>query len=501
LPAKFREVRLDGNDADGTPLMSADWGPGTVVLGRYRLDCVLGRGGMGSVWRAEHLQLRSPIAIKLLDSSVAKHPQMLARFMREAQAAASLRSPHVVQILDYGVESGTAFIAMELLQGESLAARIARKKQLPWQETVRFIEQVLRAMSKAHERGIVHRDLKPDNIFICADEPEFAKVLDFGVAKLLDGDPAGGVSRTQTGMMIGTPYYMSPEQTQAKPVDPRADLWAVAVIAYECLVGRRPFVGDSLGELVIAICTGPVPVPSDEAQVPAGFDEWFVKGTQRDRERRFSSAREMVEELAELGLASAPARPAQTSTRPIAATLPRASSAPRGQAGLDRLALSTGQRAATSGSLQPVSKPRSAAAYLLIAAAVLIVLGVGAFVASGGASAFNRVLPGPPTAAAALIVGLPVAPANGSALSAAPASAAPVSAAPVSAAPASAAPASAALASAAPAPSTAPAPQAPQVANATDAPPPGASARDAAAPLARKVTPAQHPAELPAGRK
>jgi serine/threonine-protein kinase len=460
--------------------MSADWGPGTVVLGRYRLDCVLGRGGMGSVWRAEHLQLRSPIAIKLLDSSVAKHPQMLARFMREAQSAASLRSPHVVQILDYGVESGTAFIAMELLQGESLAARIARKKQLSEQETLRFIEQVLRAMSKAHERGIVHRDLKPDNIFICADEPEFAKVLDFGVAKLLDGDPAGGVSRTQTGMMIGTPYYMSPEQTQAKAVDPRADLWAVAVIAYECLVGRRPFVGDSLGELVIAICTGPVPVPSDEAQVPAGFDEWFVKGTQRDRERRFSSAREMAEELAELGPASAPARRAQASTRPIAATLPRASAAPRGQAGVDRLALSTGQRAATSGSLQPVSTPRIAAAYLLVAAAVLIVLGVGVFVASGGASAFNRVAPGPQAAAASLVVGLPIAPGNGAAPSAAPASAS---------------------ASAAPAPSTAPALRASQAAHATAVLPPGASARDAAAPTAHKVTPAQHPAGLPAGRK
>src|SRR5882757_9637908 len=114
--------------------MSADWGPGTVILGRYRLDSVLGRGGMGSVWRAEHLQLRSPVAVKLLDAAISGNAQMLARFMREAQSAASLRSPHVVQIFDYGVEAGTAFIAMEMLHGESLAERIVRVKQLPAEE-------------------------------------------------------------------------------------------------------------------------------------------------------------------------------------------------------------------------------------------------------------------------------------------------------------------------------------------------------------------------------
>ncbi|HEX3852813.1 MAG TPA: serine/threonine-protein kinase, partial [Polyangiaceae bacterium] len=187
--------------------MSADWGPGTVILGRYRLDSLLGRGGMGSVWRAEHLQLRSPVAVKLLDSAISGNDQMLARFMREAQSAASLRSPHVVQIFDYGVEDGTAFIAMELLQGESLAERIARLGTLSAEEVIRFLSQVLRAIGKAHETGIVHRDLKPDNIFICNDEPEFAKVLDFGVAKVKTSElTASAGSRTQTGMMIGTPY-------------------------------------------------------------------------------------------------------------------------------------------------------------------------------------------------------------------------------------------------------------------------------------------------------
>ena len=385
--------------------MSADWGPGTVILGRYRLDSVLGRGGMGSVWRAEHLQLRSPVAVKLLDPSISSDEQMLARFMREAQSAASLRSPHVVQIFDYGVEDGIAFIAMEMLHGESLADRLVRLKQLPAEEVIRFLSQVLRAIGKAHEAGIVHRDLKPDNIFICADDPEFAKVLDFGVAKVVNGELGAAGSRTQTGMMIGTPYYMSPEQTQAKEVDPRADLWGIAVIAYECLVGRRPFTGDSFGELVIAICTKPVPVPSQQANVPPGFDEWFVKATQRDRTRRFGSAREMADELAKVGdgRSAGVARPQfATARNPVAVAGPRPTPAqPLGRA-RDELDLTTGQRAVTSESLNQSRTPRSPAVYALIAAAVLIIAGVGAFVGLGGASAFNKSAVGPESAAASL---------------------------------------------------------------------------------------------------
>ena len=389
--------------------MSGEWGPGTVILGRYRLDSILGRGGMGSVWRAEHLQLRSPVAVKLLDSAISKNEQMLARFMREAQSAASLRSPHVVQIFDYGVEDGTAFIAMEMLHGESLSDRIARVKQLPSDEVIRFLCQVLRAIGKAHDGGIVHRDLKPDNIFICADEPEFAKVLDFGVAKVTSGEltTAAG-SRTQTGMMIGTPYYMSPEQTQAKEVDPRADLWALAVIAFECLVGRRPFTGESFGELVLAICTQPVPVPSHLASVPPGFDEWFVKGTQRDRNRRFGSAREMADELAKLGGISSGSRPQITIPFPQK-TIPRPSSAPaRAAKAIDELDLTTGQRAVTSESLGHSRAARGPAVYVLAGAAVLILMGVGAFIASGGASAFNKGAVGPDSAAAALVPAAPV---------------------------------------------------------------------------------------------
>ena len=366
------------------------WGPGTLILNRYRLESLLGRGGMGSVWRAEHVQLKSPVAVKLLDPSIASNEQVLGRFLREAQAAASLRSPHVVQIFDYGVEEGTAFIAMEMLQGQSLADRITARGKLSPDETFRFLQQVLRAMGKAHEAGIVHRDLKPDNIFICQDEPEFAKVLDFGVAKVKNGDLTGSAgSRTQTGMMIGTPYYMSPEQTQAKDIDPRADLWSIAVIAFECLTGQRPFIGDSFGELVICINTKPIPVPSQQGVVPAGFDEWFVKATQRDRERRFQSAREMADELAKVGGAiGAAAKNSVQRTQQTPAVAPRAAApvvaaAASVTAAPKDLQLTTGARSVTSRSVGS-GTTRSPLVLSLIGVATLIVVGAGAFVALGG---------------------------------------------------------------------------------------------------------------------
>jgi eukaryotic-like serine/threonine-protein kinase len=365
------------------------WGPGTLILNRYRLESLLGRGGMGSVWRAEHVQLKSPVAVKLLDPSIANNEQVLGRFLREAQAAAALRSPHVVQIFDYGVEDGTAFIAMEMLHGQSLSERIVAQGKLAPEETFRFLQQVLRAIAKAHEAGIVHRDLKPDNIFVCQDEPEFAKVLDFGVAKVKNGDLGGSAgSKTQTGMMIGTPYYMSPEQTQAKDIDARADLWAIAIIAYECLTGQRPFMGESFGELVIAINTKPVPIPSRACAVPAGFDEWFVKATQRDRERRFQSAKEMSEELAKVGGAvGAAARGAvlKTQQNPVAVPVSHAPvAAPTvAQPAPRDLQLTTGARSVTSHSVGE-SRQRSPLVLGLVAAGALIVVGAGAFVALGG---------------------------------------------------------------------------------------------------------------------
>ncbi len=272
---------------------------GRVIAHRFQLVSELGRGGMASVWRAEHLALRSQVAIKLLDPAIGEDPEMVERFLREAQAAASLRSRHVVQIFDYGVDEGVPFIAMELLDGESLRERLERRGRLSPGETARILSQVARAVDKAHEAGIVHRDLKPDNIFLVREEDETAKVLDFGIAKIEKGRSGDLESlSTLTGRVLGTPFYMSPEQARGdRTIDYRSDLWALAVIAFECLTGERPFEGHGLGDIIVKICSEAVPVPSTRSAVPDGFDFWFAQGVERDPNRRFQSARELSDAL------------------------------------------------------------------------------------------------------------------------------------------------------------------------------------------------------------
>lgn len=256
---------------------------------------------MGSVWRADHLTLNSPVAVKLLEPWVASDPLGQARFMREAHAAAKLRSPHVVQIFDHGVDAGTPYIVMELLEGESLATRLAREGRLSFVETARIVTHIARALSRAHAAGIVHRDLKPDNVFLVRDDDgELAKLLDFGIAKSERPDGKSEHS-TSPGILVGTPYYASPEQAQgAKHLDHRSDIWSLGVIAYECLLGERPFRGDALADVLLRICVQPLPVPSQRGPVPPGFDAWFTRACARAREQRFDSAKLAASELARL---------------------------------------------------------------------------------------------------------------------------------------------------------------------------------------------------------
>jgi serine/threonine-protein kinase len=218
-----------------------------VVAGRFKLNRLIGRGGMGSVWQATHLGLDIPCAVKFIEGEMSNMAEAQTRFEREAKAAAQLRSPHVVQILDHGVCEGTPYIAMELLDGEDLGKRLARNGRIQPSELSAIITQVTRALTKAHAVGIVHRDLKPDNIFLVRDDDrEIAKVLDFGIAKSASNALEG--SNTKTGAMLGTPYYMSPEQAQGiKTVDYRSDLWSLAVIVFQCLTGALPFESEALG--------------------------------------------------------------------------------------------------------------------------------------------------------------------------------------------------------------------------------------------------------------
>jgi serine/threonine protein kinase len=252
---------------------------------------------MGSIWHATHLGLDIPCAVKFIEGHLAEMADMNARFEREAKAAAKLRSPHVVQILDHGICEGIPYIAMELLEGEDLGKRLERVHTLSPAEVVAIVDQVTRALSKAHASGIVHRDLKPDNIFLVKDDDrEIAKVLDFGIAKT-GVELASGA--TKTGAMLGTPYYMSPEQAQGvKAVDYRSDVWSLAVIVFECVTGHRPFESEALGDLLMRIMVAPLPVPSQLTSVPPGFDAWWARAAMREPSQRFQSAKEMADALA-----------------------------------------------------------------------------------------------------------------------------------------------------------------------------------------------------------
>jgi serine/threonine-protein kinase len=270
-----------------------------VIADRFRLIRLIGKGGMGSVWQARHLGLDIDCAIKFIEGEMGKIADVKARFEREAKAAAQLKSPHVVQVIDHGVFDGTPFIAMELLDGMDLSRRLAERRRLSPGEVNFVVGQVCRALSKAHAAGIVHRDLKPDNIFLVKDDDrEIAKVLDFGIAKHANNVIEG--SNTKTGALLGTPYYMSPEQAQGtKAIDHRSDLWSLAVIVFQCLTGHLPFQSEALGDLLVKIIVNPIPMPSQfAADLPPGFDIWWMKAASRDPKDRFQTAKEFNESLA-----------------------------------------------------------------------------------------------------------------------------------------------------------------------------------------------------------
>jgi eukaryotic-like serine/threonine-protein kinase len=367
---------------------------GQVLAGRYRLVAPLGRGAMGEVWRAEHVSLGAPVAVKVIvdagfDEANPMREELLTRFFREAQAAAALRSPHVVQILDHGVDGGIPYIAMELLEGETLEQRLDRINILPHGQTAEFVTHIARAISKAHEAGIVHRDLKPGNVFLVRnDDEEIAKVLDFGIAKITPTagfeEGAGGVA-TRTGSVVGTPCYMSPEQALGnKTIDSRSDLWSLAVIAFECVVGRRPFDSEAFGDLIVQICARPIPVPSKMGPAPDGFDAWFAKAACREVEGRFQSARELADAL-RMVLApetvSVRMRYAQASQPAIRLSLLEVGAQP------DAFAQTAAHQLTNAGVVSAITPPpKKRKSALMIGAAALLVAASAAVIAIAGKS-------------------------------------------------------------------------------------------------------------------
>jgi serine/threonine-protein kinase len=274
---------------------------GEVIAGKYRLERELGRGAMGTVWAARHLTLGQRVAIKLIAAEHAQSPEARIRFSTEAKAAARLKSRHVVQVYDNGETSeGTPYIVMEYLEGETLEARLDREREIPLVDAVRITAQVARALARAHAQGVVHRDLKPGNIFLARnDEDELgwtAKVLDFGIAKL---DEPTTLSTTKTGAVLGTPLFMSPEQVRgASRVDSRSDLYSLGICFYNMLTGHFAFDGESFGDILVAICTEPL--PDLRARAPAvsqAVADWFARCCARLPEDRFQSSDELVEGL------------------------------------------------------------------------------------------------------------------------------------------------------------------------------------------------------------
>ncbi|MEO8180736.1 MAG: serine/threonine-protein kinase [Deltaproteobacteria bacterium] len=283
-------------------------GPGSQVSEKFRLTRLLGEGGMGCVWEAEHLALGVPVAMKFISERGWSHTGVVQRFLREAQVAARLRHPHVVQILDHGTIEGVPYIAMELLTGENLSRRLAREGPLTCWEVNGVIQQTAAVLTRAHQLGIVHRDIKPENLFALDGTGElFVKVLDFGLAKLRDAD---GGDLTAPSAVFGTPSYMSPEQLlSTKEADAFADLWALAVTAYVLLTGTHPFPASTPAGVAVAVCSGRFSPPaSHRPELPTEIDAWFARAVAKNPDDRFASSSELA-----AGFLKALERTAQTS--------------------------------------------------------------------------------------------------------------------------------------------------------------------------------------------
>ncbi len=268
---------------------------GSWITPVVRLTRPLRRGGMGAVWLAHHTTLETDVVVKFLASSYCSDKPSRERFAREATAAASVKSPHVVQTLDHGVtDEGVPFIVMEHLEGEDLGEVLQRGVLTPLQ-VASVVEQVARALDAAHKKGVIHRDVKPANIFLTdvgARDP-FVKLLDFGVAKSMREH-----TLTASGELLGTPVYMSPEQITGEQFDARSDLWSLGIVAFRCLAGRRPFQAESVAAVAYQIVHTAMPAPSSLApDIPPAVDSWFARSCAREPAKRFSSAREMANAL------------------------------------------------------------------------------------------------------------------------------------------------------------------------------------------------------------
>ncbi len=278
---------------------------GKTIGGKYVVRSVLGEGGMGTVFEAEHLTIGRSVAVKVLHPSQARKKDAVRRFHQEARAAGAIGHPNICEVYDLGtLDDGSPYLVMEKLVGETLADRIAAEGGLPFEDVIDILVQVLSGLVAAHEKGIVHRDIKPENVFLTRRVgcPPLCKILDFGVSKMIGpliGARDEDLDLTRTGMVMGTPYYMSPEQARGdRNLDARVDLYACGVILYEALTGRRPFTAANYNALLLQILsTKPRPARELRPALPAGFDAVLDRSLARNRDDRYRSAADFQKDL------------------------------------------------------------------------------------------------------------------------------------------------------------------------------------------------------------
>jgi len=394
---------------------------GQVLDGKYRLTTLLGKGGMGSVYRGQHVVIGKQVAVKFLHSEFAGSEEVVKRFYREAQAAAAIGHEGIIDVMDVGIApTGEPYLVMEFLEGESLADLLVRAGPLDVGAAVGVFEPALQALHAAHTKGIVHRDLKPENIFLQHREggPPRVKLIDFGISKISQGP--GGEKLTQTGSVMGTPAYMSPEQARGSTeLDHRSDLYSMGVILYEMLTGRLPFEGENFTEIIISILTQePIPPREACAEFPNEAEPVLLRALVKDPAGRYADALEFAGALQ--GLSGYENRQAQLTSLAASAKKttfaagslgPAIDSSPGGSVAADVLSMVSGGAATPTGwaGTQPPRKKSSRTK------AIVAIVIVACVISAGGLGALflvPRLTAPPPPAPVAPTAPVPAAPAK-----------------------------------------------------------------------------------------